>query len=211
MSRQELADAVNAYLWTAHRVRERLDEKDIGKLERGENRWLAKLRREAFRAVLQVEADAETGFYIIRGAADENDIAAVLPSLADPESVANVNGLGERRRVLLSGVAMIAAASGLFGGSGWAGQRRVGSADVARLNALTMLYRSMDYEYGGGVLVTDVGKFAESASALLDLSYSDSLAPALHSSIAAARHLAGWTAFDAGRHSDAQRHLLRRC
>lgn len=208
MSRQELADAVNAYLWTAHRVRERLDEKDIGKLEGGENRWPGKLRREAFRAVLQVEADAEIGFYIIRGAADENDIAAVLPSLADPESVANVSGLGERRRVLLSGVAMIAAASGLFGGSGWAGQRRVGSADVARLNALTMLYRSMDYEYGGGVLVTDVGTFAESASALLDLSYSDSLAPALHSSIAAARQLAGWTAFDAGRHSDAQRHLL---
>lgn len=208
MSRQELADAVNAYLWNEHRVRERLDEKDVGKLERGENRWPGKLRREAFRAILRVEADSQIGFFITRGTSKGFDVASTLPILRDAQRVVGTGGSGERRRVLLSGIAMIAAASGLFGGSGWAERRRVGSSDVARLNALTVLYRSMDYEYGGGSLVTDVGRFAESASALLDLSYSDSLAPALHSSIAAARQLAGWTAFDAGRHSDAQRHLL---
>lgn len=38
-SRQRLADVVNAYLWNNHRLRERLDEKDTGKLERGEDRW----------------------------------------------------------------------------------------------------------------------------------------------------------------------------
>lgn len=66
----------------------------------------------------------------------------------------------------------------------------------------------MDYEFGGGTLVTDVGRFAESASAALDLSYSETVAPALLTAIASARQLAGWTAFDAGRHSDAQRHFL---
>jgi hypothetical protein len=67
MSRQELAEAVNAYLWRTYKIDERLDETDIGKLERGENRWPGAQRRDAFRAVLHAATDAELGFYIIRG------------------------------------------------------------------------------------------------------------------------------------------------
>ena len=66
MSRQELADAVNAYIWHEHNVEERLDAHDIGKLERGEHRWPGARRREAFRAVLHAETDAQLGFYITR-------------------------------------------------------------------------------------------------------------------------------------------------
>ncbi len=69
MSRQELAHAVNAYLWDTHRIKSALDETDVGRLERGENRWPGKDRREAFRAVLHVETDADIGFYINRGSA----------------------------------------------------------------------------------------------------------------------------------------------
>lgn len=35
MSRQELAEAVNAYLWRSYQQEDRLDEDDVGKLERG--------------------------------------------------------------------------------------------------------------------------------------------------------------------------------
>src|SRR5438046_2006344 len=73
MSRQELAEAINAYLWNMHRIDERLDETDIGKLERGEHRWPRARRREAFRAVLGAGADAELGFYVIRGLRSEPD------------------------------------------------------------------------------------------------------------------------------------------
>lgn len=66
MSRQELAEAVNAYVWEKHKRRLNLDENDIGKLERGEVRRPGPLRREAFRAVLRVATDAELGFYIKR-------------------------------------------------------------------------------------------------------------------------------------------------
>lgn len=66
MSRQELAEAVNAYLWRVHGVRDRLDETDIGKLERGVHRWPGALRREALRAVLGASSDAELGLFIIR-------------------------------------------------------------------------------------------------------------------------------------------------
>src|SRR6266571_4235911 len=71
MSRQELADAVNAYL--AGRDDERyqceatLDANHIGKLERGVHRWPNDPRREAFRHVLRASDDREVGFRIVRG------------------------------------------------------------------------------------------------------------------------------------------------
>jgi hypothetical protein len=70
MSRQELAEAVNACLAGKGERAGReatLDANHIGKLERGEHRWPNDLRREAFRHVLDADTDAELGFYIIRG------------------------------------------------------------------------------------------------------------------------------------------------
>jgi len=66
LSRQEVAEAVNAYLWNTHGVQDRLSDNDVGKLERGEHRWPGRLRREALRAVLGAASDAELGFYVIR-------------------------------------------------------------------------------------------------------------------------------------------------
>jgi tetratricopeptide (TPR) repeat protein len=71
MSRQELADGVNAYLASKDDERYQreatLDANHIGKLERGEHRWLNDMRREAFRHVLKAATDTELGFYITRG------------------------------------------------------------------------------------------------------------------------------------------------
>jgi len=66
MSRQELAEAINAYLWDTYQQDEDLDEYDIGKLERGDHRWPGKQRREAFRAVLHAQTNAGLGFHINR-------------------------------------------------------------------------------------------------------------------------------------------------
>jgi len=63
MSRQELAEAANAWLWNNHQRRENLSEHDIGRYERGEVRWPRPWRREALRGVLGVTSDAELGFY----------------------------------------------------------------------------------------------------------------------------------------------------
>lgn len=126
----------------------------------------------------------------------------------DNDNAASVDSLAARRRVLLGGIAMVAGAAGLFETKQTTVHRRLGRADVARIEAVTALYRSLDYEHGGGVLVQDVGRFAEAASGLLDQSYSVALAPSLLAAVAAARQLAGWTAFDTGRHADAQRHFL---
>jgi hypothetical protein len=89
MSRQELAEAVNHYLWQHHQVVHQWDETDIGRLERGENRWPGRQRREAFRAVLQVAADHEIGFYVRRSSATTVDTTSVVPTKCEqpPEAL----------------------------------------------------------------------------------------------------------------------------
>ncbi|WP_240670717.1 XRE family transcriptional regulator [Actinoplanes solisilvae] len=89
MSRQELADAVNAYLWDIYQVTSTWDETDIGRLERGENRWPGKRRREAFRAVLHAQTDSEIGFYI--------DRASVATSQAAPTPSGSIIGNADLR------------------------------------------------------------------------------------------------------------------
>jgi hypothetical protein len=89
MSRQELAEAVNAWQWHAYVKEDRLDETDIGRLERGEIHWPGRLRREGFRAVLNAQTDADLGFYRYRLSKGRND-AATVTSSAGP--VHQVNG-----------------------------------------------------------------------------------------------------------------------
>ena len=85
---------------------------------------------------------------------------------------------------------------------------RLGRNDVARIEMISALYRSLDYEFGGGALCADVSVFAESVSDLLTLSYTEDLKPRLFSAVAAARQLAGWVHFDAGNYADSLRHWI---
>jgi hypothetical protein len=72
MSRQELAEAVNAFLFAATGRVSNLDGSYVGRLEPGEYRWPCKAYRQAFRAVLGALADAELGFYIVRRTGDDD-------------------------------------------------------------------------------------------------------------------------------------------
>ncbi|MEU5722739.1 XRE family transcriptional regulator [Micromonospora sp. NPDC047738] len=114
----------------------------------------------------------------------------------------------EGRRALLAGIAAVAAGAGLLGTVAVPRPRRLGSADIVRLNAVLELYRSVDYECGGGLLYREVDRFAQSVYGLLDWSHPEALAPQLVASVAAVRQLAGWTALDAGLHDHAQRHFV---
>ena len=66
MSRQELAEAVNAYLLEYTGREFSIDASHIGRLERGVHRWPCAHYRKALRAVLGAERDADLGFYINR-------------------------------------------------------------------------------------------------------------------------------------------------
>lgn len=63
LSRQELADRVNVWVWDQSGKRVELDANYIGKLERGTIRWPQADYRAALRAVLSVSDDAALGFW----------------------------------------------------------------------------------------------------------------------------------------------------
>lgn len=89
MSRQELAEAVNAWQWHTYEKEDRLDETDIGKLERGETHWPRRMRREGLRAVLDVRTDVELGFYRHRRPPPRPGVAAsahLLVSAQQPKT-----------------------------------------------------------------------------------------------------------------------------
>lgn len=66
LSRQELADLLNADLARCGVNHAPLDGTYIGKLERGLHRWPQAAYRAAFRRVLGSSSDSELGFFIIR-------------------------------------------------------------------------------------------------------------------------------------------------
>ncbi|WP_422773384.1 hypothetical protein ACN28C_10935 [Plantactinospora sp. WMMC1484] len=244
MSRQELAEAVNTYLWEKHRQRAALDRTYIGKLERGQHRWPQLLYRKAFRAVLGATTDKEVGFHIARTSpppprqpkAEGGEVTVAvslqesfpgsqelrLPELPDTLSTFMDDSAGRntsdgneptpllvtrRQSLLIFAMATIAAGVGL-GGPTAGPRRRIGVNDLSRVNAVISLYRSMDSEFGGGVLADDVDQVAQAASGLLDHTVPETLLPQLFTVLANARYLAAWTAFDATRHVDAQRHFM---
>ncbi|WP_405092617.1 XRE family transcriptional regulator [Micromonospora sp. NBC_01392] len=129
-------------------------------------------------------------------------------SPADTIVTPNPAGPDQGRRALLTGIAAVATGAGLVGVVGDVKPRSIGNADVARLNAVLDLYRSVDRESGGGLLCREIARFAESVYRMLDWPHPAGLAPRLVAAVAAARQLAGWTALDAGRHLDAQRHFV---
>jgi tetratricopeptide (TPR) repeat protein len=77
MSSQELADAINRHLDKP------VDDKDIGKLERGKIRWPQPERRAALRTVLGVGDDAEIGLYITRAPQSAVAVSGRTPGHAD--------------------------------------------------------------------------------------------------------------------------------
>ncbi|MFI9643960.1 hypothetical protein ACIG87_28590 [Micromonospora sp. NPDC051925] len=73
MSRQELAEAVNAYLYDHAGRMVAVAGHYIGNLERGQTRWPSAHYRQALRAVLGRATDTELGFFIIKGHASDAD------------------------------------------------------------------------------------------------------------------------------------------
>ncbi|MER7472737.1 helix-turn-helix transcriptional regulator [Micromonospora sp. NPDC000018] len=138
----------------------------------------------------------------------ETDAAITPTASGAPDDTFAQSGASclHRRQALVAGITAIATAAGLLPGQ--RELRRIGAGDVARIQAVITLYRSVDYEYGGGAVHQQVAAFAETASTAVDGAPGDRFRQAALAAVAEARQLAGWTAFDAGQHCDAQRHFL---
>jgi tetratricopeptide (TPR) repeat protein len=77
MSRRELAEAANAYVWQhpGGRQRTNMTEHDIGRYERGEVHWpRSPWRRYGLRGVLGASGDTELGFFDRRTTTDDDQL-----------------------------------------------------------------------------------------------------------------------------------------
>jgi hypothetical protein len=94
MSRQELAEAANAWVYEQNGRVCRLDASYIGMLERGETRWPWEHHRAGLRAVLGAATDAEIGLWIIYRPGRPTDTSgdspgtepSPVPGLPEPEA-----------------------------------------------------------------------------------------------------------------------------
>jgi hypothetical protein len=111
MSRQELADAVNAYLWKQYEHAANLDANYVGKLERGDHRWPQDLYREAFRVVLGVATDRVLGFFIVRHMAlvpaTDPDVTDIDPAAVAVGVTAGLDGTDQIARQFADKLALI--------------------------------------------------------------------------------------------------------
>ncbi|WP_433531012.1 hypothetical protein ACQPYA_02480 [Micromonospora sp. CA-263727] len=82
MSRQEVAEAVNAWIWEHQGRRTYLDSRYVGKLDRGESRWPVAHVRAGLRGVFDVDNDASIGLHVIYGSGRPTETVKAAPSLA---------------------------------------------------------------------------------------------------------------------------------
>lgn len=190
LSRQELAELVNTYLWDHHETVVELDANYIGKLERGDIRWPGTLYREALRALLGVTTDAALGF--------SNRRRAVV-------RLADVNRNKFLRAVSVGTLALTPAASLLEGSQPTPVPGRVGRTEIEQVRTAAQVFASWDHTYGGGLAREAVLGQLRWSTGLLEATCPAGLRDELHSAVGYLAHTCGFMAFDYYAHEDARK------
>jgi hypothetical protein len=182
LSRQELAELVNTYVWQRHQKVVQLDGIYIGKLERGDIRWPGRLYREALRAILGC-TDAALGFASPRRAVVKVDVDRKDFLLT------SVLGLGGLAMGALAPVAAL-----LEGGEPTPTPTRVGQTEIEQIRTATRAFNSWSRAYGPCLArEAAMGQLRWSAG-LLQASCPTRLRPELYSAVAELAETAGYTA-----------------
>jgi hypothetical protein len=225
MSRQELAEAVNAWLFakSGGERESHLDETYIGKLERGEHRWPTERYRAALRGVLGASTDAELGLHINRSGrrSSTDDVAPVTGStglllahdtwdgaraadlasfLADNHDVGSDDALRiSHEWRIVDPPQMVEMAAG----------RRVGGRLATMVTERAETLRRMDDFLGGGDMHDLVAReLRVTVDMVRDASYSEATGKLLLAAVGELCQLAGWVASDAGLYVRAERYYL---
>jgi hypothetical protein len=91
-----------------------------------------------------------------------------------------------------------------------AGYGRVGAGEVAAVQAVGDLFRSLDHAYGGGHARLALVRYLEhEAEPMLRGGYGEALGRRLFGAVADLTRLAGWTSYDIGAHGLAQRYFVQ--
>ncbi|GAA2692236.1 hypothetical protein [Nonomuraea recticatena] len=194
-SRQDLADLVNAWIYTHHQRVTCLTANYLGKLERGLVRWPQADYREALRAILGAETDADLGF---RRARRSSTALAV-------EEVGDVNRKGFFRTALGAAVSITLADLAQFAQPAEV-PKAVQAADILELRTIAGVFSAWDHTYGGGLVRDAVNaQLRYSVSLLQHSTCPRALHDELYVAVGWLGHSAAAMAFDAYAHDDARR------
>ena len=196
LSRQELAELVNAWAWEHHNKLEEHSANYIGQLERGKIRWPGKICREALRAILGVPSDAALGFVNARSARGSEKLEGV-----DRQKFLRTGrDLGALAALGLGPVAEL-----LEDTEPTPTPTRVGATDIEQIRTVTQVFESWSGAYGGGLVRETAISQLRCLAGLLGATCPDLLLPELHSALADLADVAGYLAVDAGFDEQARR------
>jgi hypothetical protein len=198
LSRQELAELVNAWIYEQHHKVVAASANYIGQLERGTIRWPGKLYREALRAIFSVSKDSALGFVNARSRR-----AVVKLDNVNRKQFFETAAVGMGTLVLEGPLAAL-----LEGSSEPTPiPRRIGATDIEQIRTATRVFESWSRTYGGGVVREAVMGQVRYSAGLLAATCPDRLRPQLYSALGGLAETAGYVALDADAHREARRVL----
>ncbi|MEO7193495.1 MAG: hypothetical protein ABIZ05_01535 [Pseudonocardiaceae bacterium] len=193
LSRRDLAELANAWIWDHHKTMTSLDANHLGKIERGLVRWPSKLCREAFRAILGAPTDTALGFTNPRRAVVKRD------NVKRQQFVSATTGLAVGT-IVLGPLATL-----LEGSQPTPIPRRVGATEIEQIRTSARMFTGWEASYGGGFARDAALVQLRWSADLLDATCPDQLRPELFSALGDLAETTGTMAFDAGTHDDARR------
>jgi tetratricopeptide (TPR) repeat protein len=182
MSRTELAEEINSYLWEASNRRRTfsLSEHTLGRYERGEIRWPSAAYREGLRAKLNASTDADLGFWPTR----RGNTASTNTSTLAPHRSGAVD-LGMRPGAFLAQISTETPVS-----------ERIGWSDVEHVRATTRAVAMSENLHGGG-LSTEAGvSQLRWSGRLLEVGASNDVRRAMFEAVGNLSSVVAFSAFD---------------
>jgi tetratricopeptide (TPR) repeat protein len=182
MSRAELAEEVNTYLWEASNKKRRfsLSEHTLGRYERGEIRWPSAAYRQGLRAKLNASSDADLGFWPTRRGSTASPDASTLAM--------HHNGavdLGMKPGAYLAQISPETPVP-----------ERIGWSDVEHVRAITRAVALSENLHGGG-LSTEAGvSQLRWSGRLLDVAAGNDVRRAMFEAVGNLGSVVAYSAFD---------------
>ncbi|RIQ29656.1 XRE family transcriptional regulator [Jiangella rhizosphaerae] len=201
MSRQELADRVNAYLFERTGRLHELDDNYIGKLERGIIRWPQAAYRDALRAVLGAATDRDLGFVNTRRL---HSAPVALQPVGEPDvkrheflraAFVGVGGLLTSPSTLLDLLAPLRPSDA---------PKRVGRSEIEQVRGAADLLVSWGHSHGGAGVREAANAQLRWFGQLLGAQATPEVRVELHEAVGLLGHATAHMAFDACAYDDAR-------
>ncbi|MBB5159546.1 tetratricopeptide repeat protein [Saccharopolyspora phatthalungensis] len=193
MSRAELAEAVNRYLWDTTGKRHELDAHAIARYERGDVRWPSAHYRSGFRAVLGAATDADLGFHPTRRGNTTTPTRAERTTRSVPDYCGRID-LGASPTEFLASTTVD---TPLPKALGW--------TEVEHVRATTRAVALSENFFGGGLSCDAAVAQLRWAGQLLEIRASKDVYHAMAEAVGNLASVVAYSAFDIAKYSAADR------